>query len=234
MSDKPSAATVAPLHTPNNSDLPAPSTHAPQRRRRGSWLKTLYRWHWISSAIALFGMLVFALTGVTLNHAGAIEARPSIHQQQLPLPPALGELLRARATQHSNEAPLPPTVRQWLNTTFGVRPGARAAEWSAEEIYLALPRPGGDAWLRIDLEQNEVEYEVTRRGWIAWLNDLHKGRNTGAVWSAFIDLFALACVLFSVTGLLILKAHAANRALVWPMVGVGIVIPALLALFFIH
>ena len=42
-----------------------------------------------------------------------------------------------------------------------------------------------------------------------------------------------ACV-FSVTGLLILKMHAANRPSTWPMVGLGLVLPLLLALLFIH
>ena len=56
---------------------------------------------------------------------------------------------------------------------------AREAEWSGREIYVALPQPGGDAWLSIDLATGEVQYERTDRGWISYLNDLHKGRNTG-------------------------------------------------------
>ena len=109
-----------------------------------------------------------------------------------------------------------------------------AAEWSADEIYLALPRPGGDAWLRIDLASGEVEYEHTDRGWIAWLNDLHKGRHTGTAWSWFIDLFSIACLVFSITGLLILQVHADKRPAIWPVVGLGALIPVLLALLFIH
>jgi len=33
---------------------------------------------------------------------------------------------------------------------------------------------------------------------------------------------------------LILKFHAANRPFTWPMVGLGILIPAVIALLFIH
>ena len=72
----------------------------------------------------------------------------------------------------------------------------REAEWSKDEVYVALPRPGGDAWLSIDLEGGEVRYERTDRGWISYLNDLHKGRNTGEAWSWFIDIFAVACLVF--------------------------------------
>jgi hypothetical protein len=79
-----------------------------------------------------------------------------------------------------------------------------------------------------------VEYESTDRGWISYLNDLHKGRNAGAVWSWFIDIFALACLIFSITGLFLLKMHAGQRGATWPMVALGIVVPLVLAIIFIH
>jgi len=47
-------------------------------------------------------------------------------------------------------------------------------------------------------------------------------------------VFAVACVVFSITGLLILQVHAANRPAVWPTVGLGVLIPVLIALLFIH
>jgi hypothetical protein len=53
-------------------------------------------------------------------------------------------------------------------------------------------------------------------------------------WSWFIDIFAAACLVFCITGLFILKMHAGNRPFTWPMVGLGLVLPALLALLFIH
>jgi hypothetical protein len=217
---------------------PDPVALARQQARRGSWLKTLHRWHWISSAIALFGMLMFAITGITLNHAGAIESSPQITTRTAAMPAELATLLQQQAEEaeaaEEVEQPLPLVARRWLADALDLHLGSAAAEWSADEIYLALPRPGGDAWLRLDLGSQEAEYELTSRGWVAWLNDLHKGRNTGAAWSAFIDIFAIACVVFSITGLLILQVHAANRALVWPMVGLGVVIPAVLILLFIH
>ena len=44
---------------------------------------------------------------------------------------------------------------------------------------------------------------------IAWLNDLHKGRHTGEAWSWFIDIFAVACLVFAGTGLFLLLLAAA-------------------------
>ena len=97
-----------------------------------------------------------------------------------------------------------------------------------------MPRPGGDAWLRVDLKDGAVEYERTDRGWISYLNDLHKGRMTGGAWSLFIDVFAIGCLVFCITGLLILKMHAQRRPMTWPMVGLGLVLPALLVLLLVH
>jgi hypothetical protein len=54
------------------------------------------------------------------------------------------------------------------------------------------------------------------------------------VWSWFIDIFAIACLVFCMTGFLILKYHAANRRSTWPVIGFGIVLPIVLALLFVH
>lgn len=194
------------------------------------WLGTLRQWHWISSALCLVGMLLFAVTGITLNHAGQIESKPLVETREGQLPERLLSSLQA----DTPEAGLPADLRQWLEQTLDLQLDGREVEWSDGELYVALPRPGGDAWLSLSLESGELEYESTDRGWIAYFNDLHKGRHSGEAWSWFIDLFAVACVVFSLTGLLLLQRHAGNRPGTWPLVGLGLVIPVLLALLFIH
>ncbi|MFT3763410.1 MAG: PepSY-associated TM helix domain-containing protein [Pseudoxanthomonas sp.] len=204
---------------------------ADRQQRRGYWLRTLHAWHWISSAICLVGMLLFAFTGITLNHASQIEAKPQTRNATATLPDAL---LRQLGEREEGKAPLPAAVADWLGQRFGVSAGGRDAEWSPEEVYLSLPRPGGDAWLSIDRTGGEVEFERTDRGWLSYLNDLHKGRNAGPAWGWFIDVFALACLVFCVTGLFLLQLHARQRRMTWPYVGLGLVLPVLLALLFIH
>jgi hypothetical protein len=202
---------------------------------RAVWLKNLHQWHWISSALCLLGMFLFSITGITLNHASQIEAKPAIVRKQAQLPAPLTKQLRDYAAAHDGaREPLPANVEQWLLDTWKVQAGGRAAEWAADEVYLPMAKAGGDAWVRIALEDGAAEFENTDRGWISWLNDVHKGRNTGAAWNWFIDIFAGACLVFCITGLLILKFHAANRPFTWPMVGLGILIPFVIALLFIH
>ncbi|ROR04287.1 hypothetical protein EDF72_0742 [Delftia acidovorans] len=207
----------------------------PDPRRRSYWLKTLHEWHWVSSALCLIGMLLFAVTGFTLNHAGQIESKPRIVRGEAALPDALRvQLVQQQASQPRDRAPVPAPFADWVRGQWGLEAEGREAEWTADELYVSLPRPGGDAWVRVALADGEAEYERTDRGWIAYLNDLHKGRNTGAAWSWFIDIFAAACLVFTVTGLFILKMHSGNRPFTWPMVGMGLVIPMLLALLLIH
>jgi hypothetical protein len=196
---------------------------------RAYWLKTLHQWHWISSALCLIGMLLFSATGITLNHASQIEAKPQVLMRSAELPSAILEQLQSLP----REGALPEPLLGWLATEFDVKP-VRGPEWSESEIYLSMPRPGGDAWVSIDLESGEVEYERTDRGWISYLNDLHKGRNAGTAWSWFIDVFAVATMVFAVTGLFLLQMHAGRRPATWPVVGLGLVIPLLLAILFIH
>lgn len=211
------------------------SRHAPGaiggQQRRGFWLRTLHQWHWISSAVCLIGMLLFALTGITLNHASKIEAQPRVVNRTLMLP---APLLKTLAKHGEASAPLPVDVTDWLGRQLDIPIGARAAEWSADEVYLSMPGPGTDAWLSIQRADGAVEYEHTDRGWISYLNDLHKGRNAGPAWGWFIDVFAIACLVFCITGLFLLQMHARQRRMTWPYVALGLVFPLLLALLFIH
>lgn len=211
-----------------------PTSPASPGARRALWLKTLHQWHWISSALCLMAMLLFSITGFTLNHASQIEAKPQVTRVTADLPPDLRAQLQSFAQEHVDaKLPLPAELADWVGRAFPADVRGQRAEWSEEEAYVPLPRPGGDAWLRIGMD-GKAEYERTDRGWISWLNDMHKGRNAGPAWGWFIDLFALACLVFCITGFLILKLHAANRPSTWPVIGFGIVLPAVLALLFVH
>src|SRR5690625_7904156 len=147
--------------------------------------------HCIISAMCLVAMLLFAITYITLNHANQIEAQPKVTTIEHQLPDELLPLLHDASASSTT---LPPPLRDWLEQELNVRRLHRPAEWDDYELYLSLPRPGGDAWLTIDRTTGELLYERTDRGWIAFLNALHKARNTGGAWPWIIDLFAVACV----------------------------------------
>ena len=205
---------------------------APAQQSRSFWLKQLHQWHWISAALSLVGLLLFAITGFTLNHASQIEAEPKVVSREATVPAHLLYLLRSGPVE--GKRPLPRELETWLDKAVGADIARREGEWSEGEVYVALPRPGGDAWISIDRATGAVEHEKTTRGAISLLNDLHKGRNAGEAWGWFIDIFAGACVVFAVTGLILLQFHARARPLTWPLVAGGLVIPLLLVILFVH
>lgn len=199
----------------------------------GFWKRQARTWHWMSGAICLIGMLAFAGTGITLNHARQIEASPRVESHEAVLSPASLETI-APDIAFDASADLPAPVRRELRRVLSVDTGDAAAEWTDIDVYVSLPRPGGDAWLSIDRETGDVLYEVTSRGAVAYLNDLHKGRSTGPVWSLFLDVFAVACMIFCLSGLWLLQIHSARRGSTWPLVAAGIGAPVILLLLFVH
>jgi len=200
--------------------------------RRALWMRQLRTWHWISGAISLVTTLMFAITGITLNHSSSIEGKPAVTASTAKLDtPAVIALAAGPA---KGVAPVPREVAENISDRLGIDLRHKSGEWSSDELYVSLPRPGGDAWLAIERDTGTARYEVTSRGWVAYLNDLHKGRHTGVVWSLFIDIFAGACVVFCATGLLLLQMYSAGRPLTWPLVGFGVALPIVLAILLIH
>ncbi len=75
--------------------------------RRLFWMTQARVWHWITGAATLVGMLLFAVTGITLNHAAQIESRPAVTARELQLPSELKALVAPDAP-----APSSPRVRR--------------------------------------------------------------------------------------------------------------------------
>ncbi len=205
----------------------------PRKRGKAFWTKQFYLWHWVSSALCLGAMLFFAFTGITLNHAADIPAKPKVTERKATLPP---ELLKSITPGEGpdQKKPLPAEIAAWLAQELQQHIGRPTADWSELEIYVSLPRPGGDSWLTLDRESGAVHYELTERGAISWLNDLHKGRHTGKAWSWFLDIFSVSCVVFCLTGLVLLQVHARRRPGTWPVVAAGLLLPVVIIIFFLH
>jgi hypothetical protein len=200
-------------------------------RRRMVLYRTMHQWHWISAGVCLAALLLFSVTGVTLNHASAISAQPRVNKHAAQLP----ERLRAQlAGAHSAAAPVPAAITEWVAREFDVPAHDAVPEWSDDELYLSAPGPGRDAWVSIDRATGAAQSETTDRGWIAYFNDLHKGRNTGVAWMVFIDVVAAACLFFSITGLVLLVIQARQRKSTWPLVAGGVGIVVALMIFCAH
>jgi len=187
---------------------------------------SLRQWHWISSALGLVGILFFAGTGITLNHAEQLESKPSVVTRQLQLPSGL---VAQPDTELSGE------LVTWMENELGISLlAAQRQEWTDAELRIDLQTLKGEASIVLDAASGVLRYEQTDQGWVAFLNNLHTNRHASLAWSWFIDVFAATCLFFSLSGLLILKRHASGRLSTWPLIGLGLITPLLLVVFFFH
>lgn len=191
---------------------------------------TIRQWHWISGAITLVGMLLFAITGITLNHASAIPSEPVVVEVEGTIPDSVLVPLQRLP---EGDVLLPQSVRQYLQVEFDVDVPNELGQWDGVEFYFVEAKPGADTWIAIDSEFSEFIYESTKRGWVAYFNDLHKGRDTGLAWRIFIDAFSVVCIVFCVTGLILLFRQSSHRASTWPITTLGVLIPLVIILIFI-
>lgn len=201
--------------------------------RRDALLRLMMRWHWVSAALALVGMLFFATTGITLTNAGFFEnTRPVVTRHEASLPVNVLTDLNRLAGVAGQE--LPASLTAWVSSRWGMTLHPKNVEWQDDEVFIDLKRPGVDAWLSIDRKSGAAQYEADDQGWIAFFDDLHRGKNTGPIWSWLVTAFGVCCVIFSLTGLVILQIRARSRWQVWPVVGLGLLIPTVLVLVFVH
>lgn len=198
--------------------------------RSAFWKGQLRTWHWISSAVCLAGLLLFAVTGFTLNHAASIEAQPVTISREARLAPDLA----AQLAKAEDGKPLPAALASAVDKATGANVSGRAIENRDGEVFIDMPGPGVDSTLTIEIADGAASYEHTSRGALAVLNDLHKGRNAGPVWGLFIDALAIFCGIFAVTGLGLLWVHARGRRLTWPLTTLGFVLPVILFILFVH
>jgi hypothetical protein len=176
------------------------------------------------------GLLLFSVTGFTLNHAAQIEAQPKVTKIERQVrQTALAGLASVTAN-----VPLTPVQATAIRGATGIDVRGATVDADEDGIYLTLSAPGVDSTLEISRIDGHATYERTDRGLIAVLNDLHKGRHSGPVWAMFIDLIAIACVVFSATGLGLLWLYARGRRITWPLVALGMVLPFILFLLFVH
>lgn len=177
--------------------------------RFSKWMRLI---HIYSSMLVLILLLFFAATGITLNHPDWQSAwGASSAQQQLQLPEALQQLeWTDDALQQANQA---GKIADWLRQQHQVEGAVFNFNFEPDEQLLELDfkRPAGYSNAVIELESGRVELNAEFAGTLALLNDLHKGRYAGSSWKWLIDITAVACLLFGLTGFYLLWRQPSRR-----------------------
>jgi hypothetical protein len=184
--------------------------------------RTLVQWsrtiHIYLSIVLLTVLLFFSITGITLNHATEISAQPEVTERMLDVLP---ELPMDSAGMIADS----PELAQFLRDEFGLRRNLVTLESEDGLLLVDYRKPGGSVLLEIDSLAGNAHYEATDFGWVAFLNDLHKGRDTGVIWKRLLDISGVLAVVFSLAGFVLLlpNRYRFKRVTVYSLLGFAVV-----------
>jgi len=147
----------------------------------------------VSFAVVFF----FAATGITLNHAEWFSRQvQTIHYR--------GIVPHSLLHQSSDQQPDKLGIVELLRNTHKIHGSVSDFRVEDSQISISFKGPGYAADAFIDPTNGGYDLAETRNGFVAIINDLHKGRDTGSVWSIVIDVSASLLVLVSLTGLVLI------------------------------
>jgi hypothetical protein len=166
-------------------------------------VRHLARWgltlHIYLSMAGFLLVLLFAVTGLTLNHEDFGWSQPRITHTTIQVPGALVGQPDARAIGDELRAILhvPTPVTQF--------------HADADQIEVTMTAPGRHTQVTISRRDGRAEVESVTRGAMATLDDLHKGLDSGPVWRWIIDITAVLLTISSLTGIITLLTLPRRR-----------------------
>jgi hypothetical protein len=197
----------------------SPETAIPPARKRRHLrqrIAVVARWlHIYLSMLGLFVLLFFSITGITLNHPDWFTAggpRQTRHTGMIDTR-WLGS--RGPRAQHASSVDQDPAsdpeagvdrlaIVEHLRSTHKIHGALAEFTSDPHECVVLFKGPGYAADAFIDRASGRYQLAITRQPAVAFWNDLHKGRDTGPLWSLVIDAAALIMTLASLSGLVLL------------------------------
>lgn len=91
-------------------------------------------------------------------------------------------------------------VVEQLRSAHKIRGSVSEFRVDDRECVIMFKGPGYAADAYVDRASGKYQLTETVMGAVAVINDLHKGRDTGPVWSVVIDVSSLLMIFVSITG----------------------------------
>ena len=157
------------------------------------------RWLHLYLSMASFAIILFfAVTGLTLNHPTwfANAQKTTAHHGRLP-----AALLASLPNQPD---PDKLAVAEYLRAHEALHGAVSDFRTDDSQITVSWKAPGYTADAFIDRATGKYDLTEVRSGFLAVLNDLHRGAETGAAWHTLIDISALFLIAVSLTGITLL------------------------------
>lgn len=167
------------------------------------------RWlHIYLSMFSLAIVLFFSVTGITLNHPdwffSAAESSREAEGEISPRWLHVEETAAAKTPADPARQVSQLEIVEHLRTIHSIRGALADFRVDESECVVSFKGPGYAADAFIDRESGHYRLTETYHGMIAVINDLHKGRDTGPVWSVLIDVSAVLMTVIALTGLALL------------------------------
>lgn len=166
-------------------------------------------------------VLLFAVTGLTLNHQDFGWGDPKIEMSTVDIPAA------------TLEHPSRESMGKYLQETFHVKSAATDYREDDQQIQVTFAAPGHRTLVTIDRETRKAEVEIESRGILGRLDDLHKGFDSGRVWYWVIDITAILLTISSLTGMITLLSLRARRRSGFIIGGLGVAMVVVIYLVFV-
>jgi len=164
-------------------------------------------------------VLLFAITGLTLNHQDFGFGEPKIETASIDIPADIVDQASAES------------MGKYLRSTLAIRSPLTDYRDDPAQIQATFAAPGHRTLVTIDRAERKAEVEKETRGLLGRLDDLHKGFDSGRTWYWIIDISAILRTISSLTGMVTLLALRARRRTGFIVGGLGVAM--VLAIYFL-
>lgn len=183
----------------------------------------LSRWlHIYLSMVSFVIVLFFSVTGLTLNHADYFQRKST--------------LTESKGVVDSNWVNAADTLKiqklqlaEFFRERYKVKGAVADFRIDEQEISFSFKAPGYQADAFIDRHTAAYTLMQNSQGLMGFVNDLHKGRDTGKVWAWVIDVSAILMTLISLTGLVLLLFIKKKR-----MAGIILLVAGALLMYLLY
>ncbi len=149
--------------------------------------------HGYLSAAAFIALIFFSVTGLFLNHPGWLSHEPAERSVSLTL--AKDEMTQALA------APVPgKALGEAVARHTALIGRFKSGDVQDGQAFIQYLGARGASTVTVDTATGKAEVVGKPSSLLTVVNDLHRGKNTGAAWSWIIDVTAILVIIMSVLG----------------------------------
>ena len=155
---------------------------------------------WLHIYVSMFSFMIvlfFSITGLTLNHLDWFPEKSVVTVSKGKFPT---DWVNNSDTSKIKKLEIVESLR----ANQKVKGLVNDFRIDDSEISISFQGPGYTADTYVNRQTGNFELSTNEMGFVAVINDLHKGRDTSDTWKLLIDISAIFLIFISLTGLILL------------------------------